>query len=617
MKKFLASVLVSALLLMTMASIGFAAESNNNSFSDIENSYAKDAIIQLQTQGILNGIDGSHFNPKGDLTRAQYVVIMVKALGLTVDASITKSSSFSDVPAWAAPYVEAAFNAGIISGVGGGKFSPNANVTREMAVVILVRALQTKGTVDENAVLDFTDANSISDWAKKYVAIAQKNHLIQGNPDGTFNPKGKTNREMAAVMGVNLLTAIDTIVTPPTPTPSPSPSPEPSPSPSPSPSPTPSTPPVTSGGGGGYTGGGGGGTPIPVTLSSIAITTPATKLIYHLADSLDITGMVVTGAYSNGTTSPLTVTAENISGFDSSKLIDNQKLIVTVGGISVSYTISIVPVVAEHETLLSSPSLTVYADNLNKPWEYPLGHTYKPNTAFQVNVNFNGVTGINFKSAEVSIYAGDTLLATDKAKTELLGSNTGLSDVFGMGDVPATDDTSWIIGGYASDTKPTRVEFRLIDNDDILHIAQADMTPIPEPTVEIPETLLSNPTLTIYAPNAGKEWVYDGHTYPADTAFQVNVNFANGATSKAFQSAEVSIYDDHDVLLATHKAKPSLLDGDYPGLSDVFIKNEPESSGDSSWEIGAYNSDQSPTKVVFKLLGQDGMFHIVNTQITN
>ncbi|WP_337039348.1 S-layer homology domain-containing protein, partial [Paenibacillus illinoisensis] len=207
-KQLVASALASSLLLGMITTTGFA-ETSGTSFRDINNSYAKDAIMELQSKGILNGIGNEQFNPKGTLTRAEFVTVIVKALGLETDSKI---SSFNDVSDWAIPYVETAFKLEIINGVGQGKFAPNAPITREMAVVILVRALQSAGVeieLNENAPLHFTDANVISDWARAYVSAGYKLGLIKGNPDGSFDPKGNTNREMSAVLGKNLLTAIE------------------------------------------------------------------------------------------------------------------------------------------------------------------------------------------------------------------------------------------------------------------------------------------------------------------------------------------------------------------------------------------------------------------------
>ncbi len=80
---------------------------------------------------------------------------------------------------------------------------------------------------------------------------------------------------------------------------------------------------------------------VPITLSSIAITTPATKLSYTVGDTLDIAGLVVTGTYSDASTSVETITNSNISGFDSSVAVTGQILTITDNGKTATYTINI------------------------------------------------------------------------------------------------------------------------------------------------------------------------------------------------------------------------------------------------------------------------------------
>jgi hypothetical protein len=210
MKKAFVSALLALLISMSAVPATFA-ETKPNSFIDVDSSYAKVAIQDLYDKGIITGVDANgHFNPKGTLTRAQFATIIVKTLGLKADAT---KSSFKDVVGWSIPYVEAAYQSGIVTGVGNGKFNPNATVTREMAATILVKALQTKGNLDnKDATLTFKDADKIANWAKPYIGLAQKYVLVKGYPDGSFNPKGNANREMGATMGSNLLTACDVIV---------------------------------------------------------------------------------------------------------------------------------------------------------------------------------------------------------------------------------------------------------------------------------------------------------------------------------------------------------------------------------------------------------------------
>jgi hypothetical protein len=81
---------------------------------------------------------------------------------------------------------------------------------------------------------------------------------------------------------------------------------------------------------------------VTVTLDSIAITTSATKLSYAVGETLDITGLVITGTYRDATTKVETVTSDNVSGFDSSAPATGQILTVTIGEKTTTYTIDVI-----------------------------------------------------------------------------------------------------------------------------------------------------------------------------------------------------------------------------------------------------------------------------------
>lgn len=84
----------------------------------------------------------------------------------------------------------------------------------------------------------------------------------------------------------------------------------------------------------------GGDTPTPVTLTSIAVTTPPTKTTYAIDEVLDITGMVVTGTYSDSSTKVETVTTDNVTGFDSAEA-GEKTCTVTVSGKTATFTVTV------------------------------------------------------------------------------------------------------------------------------------------------------------------------------------------------------------------------------------------------------------------------------------
>ncbi|KUO79036.1 MAG: hypothetical protein APF81_23305 [Desulfosporosinus sp. BRH_c37] len=77
-------------------------------------------------------------------------------------------------------------------------------------------------------------------------------------------------------------------------------------------------------------------------LKSIAITTPATKLMYKVGETLDLSGLVVTGTNIDDSTQIEPVTAADVTGFDSKAPAASQTLTITIGGKTTSYTIKVV-----------------------------------------------------------------------------------------------------------------------------------------------------------------------------------------------------------------------------------------------------------------------------------
>jgi hypothetical protein len=96
------------------------------------------------------------------------------------------------------------------------------------------------------------------------------------------------------------------------------------------------------------------------TLKSIAITTPADKLTYFVGESLDLTGLVVTGIYSDYSVKTETITTVNISGFHSSRPIANQVLTITVGDKTTTYAIKIAAPIFTYTILDGQVQITRY-----------------------------------------------------------------------------------------------------------------------------------------------------------------------------------------------------------------------------------------------------------------
>ena len=146
LKKALSLVLVLAMV-FALAVPGFAADTTKkaSSFKDYSKVTNKEAVDVLTAIGVINGNADGTFAPEGNFTRAEAAtMITYLTLGKTVANALPVSATkFSDVPAthWAAKYVQYCADAGIVAGVGNGKFDPDAKLTATQWSLMLLGAL--------------------------------------------------------------------------------------------------------------------------------------------------------------------------------------------------------------------------------------------------------------------------------------------------------------------------------------------------------------------------------------------------------------------------------------------------------------------------------------------
>ncbi|MED0656837.1 carboxypeptidase regulatory-like domain-containing protein [Anoxybacillus ayderensis] len=188
----------------------FVVVEQNKTFNDVTNrlAWAKEEIEVLASRTIIQGMTKDRFAPNESITRAQFAVLLARALKLPVSSY---SGVFVDVPAtlsWAAPYIEAAYRAGIVQG-SNDLFKPDAAITREQMAAMLVRALAYKNeNIKGNESITFADELEIAPYAREHVRLAASLQLIRGtvvNGKLVFKPKANATRAESAVMLYRLL----------------------------------------------------------------------------------------------------------------------------------------------------------------------------------------------------------------------------------------------------------------------------------------------------------------------------------------------------------------------------------------------------------------------------
>lgn len=243
-RRLIAAVLTVVLLLSMTA---LPASAAGTPFTDVpDNAWYKNAVTYAYENGLFSGTGATTFSPNAPMTRAMFVQVLSNKTSNYNKADWAGKSSFSDVKKdkWYAAAVEWATKAGLIVGMGDGKFAPEKNVTREQMALIMYNYAKKTGndtSFDENVLSQFPDSGSVSRWAKEAMQWAVTHKVVNGS-DGKLKPGSAAKRCEVAQVAVNadpILANTTVEVTPDTPTPDPDPNPAPGPDPDPKPNPDP------------------------------------------------------------------------------------------------------------------------------------------------------------------------------------------------------------------------------------------------------------------------------------------------------------------------------------------------------------------------------------------
>ncbi|MEJ9218472.1 S-layer homology domain-containing protein [Paenibacillus glucanolyticus] len=183
-------------------------------FSDIDPSYAKDAILRLADSGLFQGDGYEEFNPNESVSRQDFVIMIVNALNLST-GNPPERATFKDVSNdhYAFSAIEAAVNKGLVMGVGNGRFGLGQPLTQQDMAVLCQRALQEitgKEILHEGTLQEKSNDPSISEYAKDATALALELGLFPETANG-FSPKGTVTREAAAAATFKWLQAAEQI----------------------------------------------------------------------------------------------------------------------------------------------------------------------------------------------------------------------------------------------------------------------------------------------------------------------------------------------------------------------------------------------------------------------
>lgn len=174
------------------------------SFKDVPaNAWYSKAVSFSAAREITKGTGNGNFSPEAKLTRGQFIVMLMKAYGITPD--VNPVDNFADAGStYYTGYLAAAKRLGISAGVGNNLFAPEKETTRQEMFTLLYNALKTIGKLPQGnsgkLLSNFSDANDIAPWAKEAMKLLVETGTTRGSSGKLASSSTTTRAEMVQVL---------------------------------------------------------------------------------------------------------------------------------------------------------------------------------------------------------------------------------------------------------------------------------------------------------------------------------------------------------------------------------------------------------------------------------
>ena len=183
----------------------FDAKDAAKVFSDVSaDSWFYGYVDFAMNLGLMKGVSGTEFAPDAPMSRAMLVTVLWR-LESEPDAAAAPFSDLSE--SWYETAVGWAYENGIVKGATENEFDPDGNVTREQISAILKRYAEYKEMKnDASASLDvFSDSDRIEEYARDSVSWAVGVGLVKGVTSRKLDPAGQATRAQVATMLMRFL----------------------------------------------------------------------------------------------------------------------------------------------------------------------------------------------------------------------------------------------------------------------------------------------------------------------------------------------------------------------------------------------------------------------------
>lgn len=160
---------------------------------DINSHWSKLYVLKLISRGIVQGYPDGTIKPDNNITRAEAVTALMKAIGYgPAENPQFDFADRSEIPDWVKGFLKTALELKVVSGYEDNTFRASRNVTRQEVVIMLMKTFNFEPSDYSNNT--FNDEAKIASWAKRYVNTACNLEIVKGYSDNTFMPEKNVTR---------------------------------------------------------------------------------------------------------------------------------------------------------------------------------------------------------------------------------------------------------------------------------------------------------------------------------------------------------------------------------------------------------------------------------------
>ena len=178
-------------------------------FNDVldENAWYYDAVYAAWDAGLMNGVGRDYFAPNATLDRATLATVLYREAG---EPAAKGTASFTDIAEgqWYTDAVNWAAEQGVVNGYPDGTFRPEAPITRQEMATMLYRYWKLQGgkyTAKDDVLAGYQDCGEVADWALEAMSWTVQSGIIVGMTPTTLNPADGATRAQVALVLVNYL----------------------------------------------------------------------------------------------------------------------------------------------------------------------------------------------------------------------------------------------------------------------------------------------------------------------------------------------------------------------------------------------------------------------------